>query len=212
MKPTNQPHVDSGPTTISDPLYKTQPLVDALHLLAKGSKGIYQLVSLNAPTIVIDLGNGCCFARAGDAALEQHANDMVSVRRLTELPKWAAGSHMLTLEAMIVLMREHAAPSQWRSDCTYQLTRMPPISSGESFKFDARIAALCISRPVSLSELQLLAGSSADQVRRFLRDCEAAGCLIIHPPHNAPSAPRGLWAKIHARINPRKRMDLLIAQ
>jgi hypothetical protein len=39
------------------------------------------------------------------------------------------------------------------------------------------LAALCLTRALTVKELMLLAGASAQQVARFLQACDALGCL-----------------------------------
>lgn len=216
MRLTTDTNHIAGPATIADPLYKAQPLLDALELVATSSAGLFQFVGMHVPTLVVDTASRQCFVRMGESPLANHANGMVSARRLTELPMWVDRAQIVSLDALVLEMHERAAPSKWSRDCTYQLTRMPPLRSDHRFKFNARVAALCISKPMTFSELQLLASSTADQVRAFLRECEAAGCLVIHSVKKAANQqgdtglPRGIWAKIQARINAHTGPDLLI--
>ncbi|MFM2400431.1 MAG: hypothetical protein RL341_2588 [Pseudomonadota bacterium] len=216
MRSTTSTSQSNGPATISDPIYKAQALLDALELLATSSAGLFQFVGMHVPTLVVDVANRQCFVRMGESPLAGHGGDMVSARRLTELPIWVDRAQIVPLDALLLEMHERAAPAKWGRDCTYRLTRMPPLRSDHRFKFNARVAALCMSKPMTFGELQLLAGSTADQVRAFLRECDAAGCLTISAIRNTAAqkhdteVPRGIWAKIQARINVHAGPDLLI--
>jgi hypothetical protein len=163
-----------------DPLFKTQPLLRVLKLLAARTDGLFKIESVHLPNMMVDIALGKTYVARGYVPRELAYGDLTaSARRLNRRPSWILSAHEAPFAHLLWVAAETAAPPAFSSALRYGITRMPEAPYSPHYKYTARMAALCMKQSHTISELTLLAGVSEIQVKRFLHACQAIGCLYV---------------------------------
>jgi hypothetical protein len=160
-----------------DALFKTQPLAKMLSHLRTRRMGLYKIESVHLPNMLVDAATGKVYVAAGQIPDSGFGDVVASVRAVAHLPEWAAHAKELPFMQLLWAAAESATPPHVDCSLRFSIVRMPDVSHTPNYKFTMRLAALCLTRALTVKELMLLAGASAQQVARFLQACDALGCL-----------------------------------
>jgi hypothetical protein len=182
-----------------DPLFKTQPLLQVLNLLHARDDGLYKIESVHLPNMLVDTSLGKAYVAQGYAPRKLAYGDIVvSARRVTHRPSWVLTAHEVPFAQLLWVAAETAAPPAFSSTLCYGITRMPDAPYSQHYKYTSRMAALCLTRSLTINELVLLAGVSDTDVKRFLHACQAAGCLHVSHRADAPPAqqPKPFYSRL----------------
>jgi hypothetical protein len=161
-----------------NPLFRAQPLPDALVRLSKARTGIFLVSGLRMPDLLIDVQKQACFLRGVVRRMRDFFDDIVTIRILADTPDWARSSKTMPMELLFSEIDITTTAPSWSEGMQFHLTAYPRLAHGASREVQVRLADLCRAQYLSFDDLLRETGASVAEVCKFLDICKAAHILL----------------------------------
>jgi hypothetical protein len=161
-----------------NPLFRAQPLPDALVRLSKARTGIFLVSGLRMPDLLIDVKKQACFLRSAVRRLADFFDDIVTIRILADAPEWARSGKVMPINQVFGDVDNLPAAPEWSQGLQFHLSAYPRLPHGASREVHVRLADLCRAQYLSFDDLLRETKASVAEVTKFLDICKAAHILL----------------------------------